>query len=116
VVGDLARWLRDEEASGPARAARPSAISACPLRCRIKPYWIKAALPAAPTHTCRRDALTANAPRQRAAYWQAAVVQINCSINFYTFQAIPGLANFTRIRCCLRPPALSTTFHLVDGS
>jgi hypothetical protein len=35
-------WLRDEEASGSPRSTRHSATR-CPLRCRIEPYWIKAA-------------------------------------------------------------------------
>ena len=63
VVGRIARWLRDEEASGPTRAARHSAIPACPLsvrfcplHCRIQPYLIKAA-PAAPLARRQRRAL-----------------------------------------------------------
>jgi hypothetical protein len=56
-------WLRDEETIGSARAARHSAIPACRLRCRIKPYWIKAAPPrgaagpaSAPPRSLRRPA------------------------------------------------------------
>ena len=62
MVGDLARWLRDEGASGSARVARCSAIPACPLRCRIKPYLIKAAPHGAAARRQRR-AQPPKAPR-----------------------------------------------------
>jgi hypothetical protein len=64
-----ATWLRDEEASGPARAfssqhnPRLSAsVRVCPLRCRIQPYL----RPAAP----RRGAGVRRSPR-RALPWKA---------------------------------------------
>ena len=70
MTADICTWLRDEEASGSPRSTRHSAILAVRrpalsrlssptvrlsvrlLRCRIKPYWIKAAplRSAAPGH------------------------------------------------------------------